>query len=133
MGVNDVLFFLVFGESLLNDAVTVVLYNTFKEFTTMPKIEWHQYLLAVGAFFTVSLGGLTLGALCGCLSCLITRFTRHVRVVEPLAIFAMAYFSYLFAELFHWSGKYTFVSIISIARNALYHAGMGNRILPFFT
>ena len=105
MGVNDVLFFLVFGESLLNDAVTVVLYKTFNAFTTMSEINLEHYILAAGAFFTVSLGGIALGALCGCLSCLITKYTRHTRVVEPLAILTVAYFSYLFAELFHWSGK----------------------------
>ena len=105
VGVNDVLFFLVFGESLLNDAMTVVLYKTFSEFTKMDSIETNQYLLAIAAFFTVSLGGVILGIACGCVSCLITKYTKHVRVVEPLATFSMAYFAYLFAELFHWSGK----------------------------
>lgn len=105
MGVNDVLFFLVFGESLLNDAVTVVLYNTFKTFQEMEEIATEQYFLAIGAFFTVSLGGVALGVICGLVSCLITKYTSHVRVVEPLAVFSMAYFAYLFAELFHWSGN----------------------------
>ena len=106
VGVHDVLFFLVFGESLLNDAVTVVLYNTFKGFQDMPHIAVEQYFLAICAFFTVSLGGVALGIICGFLSCFITKYTQHVRVVEPLAVLSMAYFSYLFAELFHFSGKY---------------------------
>ena len=41
---------------------------------------------------------------------LVTRFTRHVRVVEPLVIFSSAYFAFLLAELFHWSG---IISIIA--------------------
>ena len=95
---------MVFGESLLNDAVTVVLYKDFNKLTTMSEIEVTQYLLAVGAFFTVALGGVALGVVCGCLSCIITKYTRHVRVVEPLAILSTSYFAYLLAELFHWSG-----------------------------
>ena len=41
---------------------------------------------------------------------MVTRFTRHVRVVEPLIIFTSAYFAFLIAELFHWSG---IISIIA--------------------
>ena len=72
----------------------------------MPHIAVEQYFLAICAFFTVSLGGVALGIICGFLSCFITKHTQHVRVVEPLAVLSMAYFSYLFAELFHFSGKY---------------------------
>ena len=41
---------------------------------------------------------------------LVTKFTRHVRVVEPLIIFSSAYFAFLGAEVFHWSG---IISIIA--------------------
>ena len=50
------------------------------------------------------LGGATIGLLNGLYASLVTRFTRHVRVVEPLVIFSSAYFAFLMAELFHWSG-----------------------------
>merc|ERR1719259_1282635 len=103
-GVNDVLYFLVFGESLLNDAVTVVLYNTFDAFSRLAYITPGQCFLAFGAFFSVSLGGILIGLCCGFVCSFVTKFTNHVRVVEPLTIFTSAYLAYLFAELFHWSG-----------------------------
>ncbi|XP_023932871.1 Na(+)/H(+) exchanger beta-like [Lingula anatina] len=106
IGVNQTLYFLVFGESLFNDAVTVVLYNTMKAFNAMPPedINVGQVFLAVAAFFVVSLGGAVLGILFGALSSVITKYTEHVRVVEPLTILLLAYLSYLSAELFHFSG-----------------------------
>ncbi|XP_021340667.1 sodium/hydrogen exchanger 1-like [Mizuhopecten yessoensis] len=104
IGVNNVLYFLVFGESLLNDAVTVVLYNTMKEFNTMPSVTSDQVFLGLAAFFVVSLGGLCIGIMCGVLTAIVTKYTVHVRVVEPLAVFVLAYISYLIAELFHFSG-----------------------------
>ncbi|ESN90708.1 hypothetical protein HELRODRAFT_70609, partial [Helobdella robusta] len=104
VGVNEVLYFLVFGESLLNDAVTIVLYNTMEAFTKTPNIHPTEVVIGIFSFFTVSLGGLSIGILFGIATCLITRVTSHVRVAEPLAILTMAYMSYLCAELFHWSG-----------------------------
>jgi len=104
VGINKDLYFLVFGESLLNDAVTVVLYTMMVAFSTMEHISGEQIALGIASFFTVSFGGLSIGIVCGLITALITRTTSHVRVVEPLAVLGMAYFSYLSAELFHFSG-----------------------------
>ncbi|XP_069692630.1 Na(+)/H(+) exchanger beta-like isoform X1 [Periplaneta americana] len=110
VGVNQDLYYLVFGESLFNDAVTVVLYTTMVTFCEMPVIAGEQYGLAVVAFFTVSCGGIIVGALFGLLTALITKTTQECRVVEPLAVLGIAYLSYLAAELFHFSG---IISIIA--------------------
>ncbi|GFU49172.1 hypothetical protein NPIL_261591 [Nephila pilipes] len=104
--VNEVLYILVFGESLLNDAVTVVLYHMFEGYAEMgPKnIITVDYLAGVASFFVVALGGTLVGILWGLLAAFVSRFTHHVRVIEPLFVFVMAYLSYVSAELFHFSG-----------------------------
>ncbi|XP_068238479.1 probable Na(+)/H(+) antiporter nhx-9 [Palaemon carinicauda] len=104
LGVNKDLYFLVFGESLLNDGVTVVIYNTMNTFLSMDSVPAAQYALAVVAFFIVVFGGIAIGIFYGGLTALITKSTADVRVVEPLALFCLAYLCYLTAELFHFSG-----------------------------
>ncbi|XP_064113705.1 LOW QUALITY PROTEIN: Na(+)/H(+) exchanger beta-like [Macrobrachium nipponense] len=104
LGVNKDLYFLVFGESLLNDGVTVVLYNTMNTFLSMESVPAAQYALAIVAFFIVVFGGIAIGIVYGCLTAFITKSTTDVRVVEPLALFCLAYLCYLTAELFHFSG-----------------------------
>lgn len=102
--VNMGLYFLVFGESLFNDGVTVVLYNTFIALMGMNTIGAMEIFMAVLSFFTVVFGGAFIGCFHGLFVSLITRFTKHVRVVEPLILFSTAYSAFLFAEVFHWSG-----------------------------
>ncbi|XP_061185799.1 Na(+)/H(+) exchanger beta-like [Saccostrea echinata] len=104
VGVNNVLYFLVFGESLFNDAVTVVLYNMMQEFNKMETVPPIEVVKGLVSFFIVSLGGLFIGIFFGVLTAIITKYTSTVRVVEPLAVFVLAYISYLVAELFHFSG-----------------------------
>jgi len=105
ISVNQVLHIIVFGESLLNDAVTVVLYHMLEDFSVMSGIPTPGDMAkGLVSFFVVACGGATVGVIWGILTGLLTKFTSHVRIVEPLVIFGMAYFSYLVAELFHLSG-----------------------------
>uniref|UniRef100_A0A4X1TK49 Sodium/hydrogen exchanger n=1 Tax=Sus scrofa TaxID=9823 RepID=A0A4X1TK49_PIG len=96
--VNEVLFIIVFGESLLNDAVTVVLYNVFESFVTLggDKVTGVD---CVGSFFVVSLGGTLVGVVFAFLLSLVTRFTKHVRTIEPGFVFVLSYLSYLTSEM----------------------------------
>ncbi|KAM5128745.1 sodium/hydrogen exchanger 2-like [Callospermophilus lateralis] len=110
--VNEKLHILVFGESLLNDAVTVVLYKLFKSFNEMPSIKLVDILAAMGKFFLVGIGGVFIGFLFGMFAAFTTRFTKTIRVIEPLFVFLYSYLSYLTAEMFHLSG---IVAIITCA------------------
>ncbi|XP_048465877.1 sodium/hydrogen exchanger 3 isoform X2 [Rhincodon typus] len=99
--VNEVLFIIVFGESLLNDAVTVVLYNVFSSFVQIEaeNIQSLDYFKGIVSFFVVSLGGTAVGIAFAFLLSLVTRFTKHVRVIEPGFVFVISYLSYLTAEM----------------------------------
>lgn len=114
--VNQVLYILVFGESLLNDAVTVVLYRmfeTFNEIELTTTIKARDVIYGFLSFFVVSIGGVFVGTIFGFLTALITRFTHHVRVIEPVFIFIMSYLAYLIAEMLSLS------SILSIVACAM--------------
>ncbi len=126
VGVNPDLYYLVFGESLLNgmqsiyfigrknlpteslDGVAVVFYKMMNTFATMEHnhvdITVGQYFLGLLSFFTVAFGGLAIGIVIGFITALITKTTTEVRVMEPLALLGMGYLAYMTAELFHWSG-----------------------------
>ncbi|XP_076357886.1 putative Na(+)/H(+) antiporter nhx-9 [Tachypleus tridentatus] len=104
--VNEVLYILVFGESLLNDAVTVVLYHMFDGYTEIGQdnILLVDYLAGVLSFFVASIGGAFFGVLWGILAAFLSRFTHHVLIIEPIFVFLFGYLSYLTCEMFHLSG-----------------------------
>ena len=106
INVNEVLYILVFGESLLNDAVTVVLYNMFEVYTELgpENLQYIDVIKGVLSFFVVALGGSFIGVVWGFGTGFVTKYTHEVRVIEPIFIFVMAYLAYLNAELFHMSG-----------------------------
>lgn len=104
--VNEILYIVVFGESLLNDAVTVVLYHLFESYTEMGwrNVEATDMLSGFLNFLVVAIGGTVIGVIWGFATALVTRYTNEVRVIEPIFIFVMAYLAYLNAEIFHMSG-----------------------------
>uniref|UniRef100_A0A8C7ZCD4 Sodium/hydrogen exchanger n=1 Tax=Oryzias sinensis TaxID=183150 RepID=A0A8C7ZCD4_9TELE len=99
--VNDVLFILVFGESLLNDGVTVVLFNVFDAFVTLggAQIDAVEIIKGIISFFVVAFGGSLLGMVFGILMCFLTRCTKNIEIIEPGFIFVVGYLSYLTAEM----------------------------------
>ncbi|XP_024911349.1 sodium/hydrogen exchanger 5 isoform X2 [Cynoglossus semilaevis] len=103
--VNDTLFIIVFGESLLNDAVTVVLYKVFISFVDVgpQNVQTVDYVKGVASFFIVSLGGTLVGVVFAIILGFVTRFTKKVRIIEPLSVFLLLYLAYLTAELFSLS------------------------------
>ncbi|XP_024920997.1 sodium/hydrogen exchanger 3.1 isoform X2 [Cynoglossus semilaevis] len=99
--VNEVLFIMVFGESLLNDGVTVVLFNVFDAFVSLggPKINAAEIVKGIVSFFVVAFGGSLLGMVFGLLISLLTRCTKNIKIIEPGFIFVLGYLSYLTAEM----------------------------------
>ncbi|XP_064204854.1 sodium/hydrogen exchanger 3-like isoform X1 [Anguilla rostrata] len=108
--VNEVLFILVFGESLLNDGVTVVLYNVFDAFVSLggERINAAEIIKGIVSFFVVAFGGALVGVIFAILLSLLTRFTKNVQIIEPGFIFVFSYLAYLTAEMLSLS------SILSI-------------------
>ena len=102
---DEILYMIVFGESLLNDAVTVVLYEMFEAYTEIgiTDLTTSDVFKGFAEFFVVALGGTLVGILCGYAAGFITRFTNRAPVIEPLLVFTMAFLSYYTAEMLKWS------------------------------
>ena len=102
---------LILGESLLNDAVAIVLCGSIEEYyklslTSGDTVEPSVLLLTVLRFFTILIGSVGLGALIGSITALMTKFT-HIKdfpLLETTLFFLMSYSSYLLAEICEMSG-----------------------------
>ncbi|KAM9353249.1 Na(+)/H(+) exchanger beta [Symphorus nematophorus] len=114
--INELLHILVFGESLLNDAVTVVLYHLFEEFAGAGTVTVMDCFLGIISFLVVALGGVLVGAIYGILAAFTSRFTSHTRVIEPLFVFVYSYMAYLSAEMFHLSGIMALIACGAVMR-----------------
>ncbi|TDH11419.1 hypothetical protein EPR50_G00061410 [Perca flavescens] len=114
--INELLHILVFGESLLNDAVTVVLYHLFEEYSAAGTVTVLDGFLGIISFLVVSLGGILVGAIYGILAAFTSRFTSHTRVIEPLFVFVYSYMAYLSAEMFHLSGIMALIACGAVMR-----------------
>ncbi|CAH8621124.1 unnamed protein product, partial [Schistosoma rodhaini] len=101
IGVELGLYYIVFGESLLNDAVTVVLYDIMDAFTGKEIVTGKEIGIGIASFFTVSFGGLFIGVFFGIITCLITRIKSRL---NAFSLLLLAYFSYIMADCVGWSG-----------------------------
>ncbi|KAH9496909.1 Sodium/hydrogen exchanger 2, partial [Bulinus truncatus] len=135
IGVNHVLYFLVFGESLLNDGVTVVLYKVFQAYNNMDEISGFHIFLGLVKFFVVCLGGLLIGIIAGIATALLTKHAQHVKVAQPLIIYSMAYLGFLMAELFEFSGIISIIGCGLVQMQYAFHniSDKSNTTIKYFT
>lgn len=129
------LYAMIFGESVLNDAVALVLsgaiQNYEKRYSNDGGFEITAFLAAIGDFIGIFSLSLLVGALMGCLTALMTKFT-HVRewpLLESALFVLMSYAAFLIAEVCELTGvvavlfcgicqaHYTYNNLSSDSRN----------------
>ena len=119
------LFSLVFGEGIVNDAVSIILFNAVKEFTEKGDPFTAKSAAFIGMdFLTLGIKSLLLGLAFG-LSCSylfkIARSLTKNPVAECAMIFSFAYLAYVVAELTHASGIISLLTCgITMAHYAWY-------------
>nr|POE56654.1 endosomal/prevacuolar sodium/hydrogen exchanger [Quercus suber] len=107
--VDPKLYTIIFGESILNDAIAIVLFETAQKYSagaSAGKLTILSLFESIGIFLLVFFGSLILGILVGLGTSLLLKFT-HVRrdpKIESCLVFLIAYASYFLANAIHMSG-----------------------------
>nr|ACU01852.1 Na+/H+ exchanger 1 [Populus euphratica] len=106
---TPLLYSLVFGEGVVNDATSIVLFNAILRFD-LSHITSSSAIHLLGNFFYLFGTSTALGIAVGLISAYIIKklyFGRHSTDREVALMILMAYLSYIMAELFNLSGILT--------------------------
>ncbi len=114
---DPLLYSLIFGESVLNDAIAIVLYQAFEPFVEaldlaqrtggeIAEFGIQSLFKAIGNFFLVSLGSILVGVGVALLCSFIFRHINFQQypVYEFTLVFLFAYMSYFLGEIVYTSG-----------------------------
>ncbi|MCJ1476881.1 monovalent cation:H+ antiporter, CPA1 (nhx1) [Lambiella insularis] len=111
--VDPKLYTVIFGESILNDAIAIVLFETAQKYVHNPEdgtpaksLTIISLLEAIGIFLLVFFGSLLIGVAVGIMTTLGLKFTlvRRYPKIESCLIILIAYASYFFAAGVGMSG-----------------------------
>lgn len=107
--VEPKLYTIIFGESILNDAIAIVLFETCQSYMKVgaDKLGLLSIFEAIGIFLGVFFGSLFIGVMVGIAASLTLKFTyiRRFPKTESCLIILVAYLTYFFTNAIHMSGK----------------------------
>ena len=113
--VDPKLYTVIFGESILNDAIAIVLFETaqrYKEGGAAGTLGVLSLIEGIGIFLAVFFGSLIIGVIVGIAAALGLKYTyvRRFPKIESCLIVLIAYASYFFSNGLHMSGEsYTMI------------------------
>ncbi|KAL7510891.1 hypothetical protein ACHAXN_007796 [Cyclotella atomus] len=126
---SDTIYVLIFGESLLNDGIAIVLFQTLVHFLDESLvIDGEAVLDAIMHFVVVALGSLTVGVASGACATIYFAIMHGMQtpMVELISFLAWAFIPYFICDMVEWSG------IVAIVANGfvmdLYIVGQRNHI-----
>lgn len=104
--VDPKLYTVIFGESILNDAVAIVMFETARHFHGAKQATIGSLFKAIGVFFVVFTASLLIGVFVGIGTALLLKHTymRRFPGIESCFILLVAYASYLFSNGCSMSG-----------------------------
>ncbi|XP_070537705.1 sodium/hydrogen exchanger 6-like [Ptychodera flava] len=96
---------LVFGESVMNDAVAIVLAATVDSYNAS-EFDVVAIFSAIGSFAGIFLGSFIMGGLIGCINALLTKFTKiqDFPLLETALFCLLSYSAFLIAEALGLTG-----------------------------
>nr|AAG38538.1 putative Na+/H+ exchanger Nhx1 [Pneumocystis carinii] len=103
--VDPTLYTIIFGESLLNDSVSIVMFETLQRFYNK-EMSIIDVFIGIGRFFIIFIISLTIGIIAGISIALLLKYShlRRFPYIESCIITLIAYSSYLFSNGCHMSG-----------------------------
>ncbi|ROT38524.1 sodium/hydrogen exchanger [Sodiomyces alkalinus F11] len=105
--VDPKLYTIIFGESILNDAIAIVIFETAQKYKAhASKLSFVSFFEGIGIFFIVFFGSLIIGVLVGVGTALLLKMTyiRRYPKIESCLIVLIAYATYFFSNGTHLSG-----------------------------
>jgi solute carrier family 9 (sodium/hydrogen exchanger), member 6/7 len=107
--IDDNLYALVFGESVLNDAVSIILAQAIERYSGVNSsgtLTPYQFLDIIADFLLAFIGSFGIGASMGCITALMTKYTyiRHFPHLETALFILMSYSTFLASEALGLTG-----------------------------
>nr|XP_036578206.1 sodium hydrogen exchanger [Colletotrichum truncatum]KAF6785407.1 sodium hydrogen exchanger [Colletotrichum truncatum] len=106
--VDPKLYTIIFGESILNDAIAIVIFETAQKYKKgdASKLGFLSFFEGIGIFLIIFFGSLLIGVLVGVLTALLLKLTyiRRYPKTESCLVVLIAYATYFFSHGIHMSG-----------------------------